>query len=133
MGNVIVIEDNKQNARLVLKLLKHAGHSVELATTGEEGIMAAYEGNPDVVILDMGLPDIDGQTVVSLLRQKPHLQNVPVRAFTAWPEDTAHEMVKAYGFQGIITKPIDTFQFVKQINEYIDSNKSAKVSSNQDD
>ena len=80
-----MIEDNRQNARLVLKLLKHAGHSVELATTGEEGIVAAYEGSPDIVILDMGLPDIDGQTVVSLLRQKPHLKDVPVVAFTAWP------------------------------------------------
>jgi CheY-like chemotaxis protein len=75
---------------------------------------------PDLVLIDLGLPDIDGQTVIALIRQQPSLQHVALIAFTAWPEDTAHNMAKAYGCDGVITKPIDTRAFVNQIQAYLD-------------
>jgi two-component system cell cycle response regulator DivK len=119
MASVIVIEDNQQNARLVAKLLHKAGHQVTLAETGEAGLTSAFEATPDLVLVDLGLPDLDGQTVAALLRQQPSLANVPVIAFTAWPENAAYEMAKAYGCNGVIIKPIDTRTFVAQIEAFL--------------
>ncbi len=119
MSLVIIIEDNQQSARLAAKLLSRAGHEVITAEDGETGLTAVFENQPNLVLVDMGLPDIDGQTVLGLLRQRPDLKNTPLIAFTAWPEDTAHQMAKAYGCDGVITKPIDTRNFAHQVAEYL--------------
>src|SRR5438045_2000797 len=97
MARIIIIEDNAQSGRLVAKLLRRAGHDVTLATTGEEGLTETLNSPPDLLLVDMGLPDIDGQTVIGLMRQQQHLAAVSLIAFTAWPEDTAYAMAAAYG------------------------------------
>ncbi len=119
MASIIIIEDNQQNARLVAKLLRNAGHQVTLAETGEAGLTSAFENTPDLVLVDLGLPDLDGQTVVALLRQQANLATIPVLAFTAWPEDKAHEMATAYGCNGVIIKPIDTRAFVDRVEAFL--------------
>lgn len=119
MSTIIVIEDNPQSARMAEKLLKRAGHTVILAEDGEMGMNAIFSNTPDLLLVDLGLPDIDGQTVVALVRQQSAYQSVPVIAFTAWPEATAMEMAEAYGCNGVITKPIDTRLFISQIEAYL--------------
>lgn len=119
MSLIVVIEDNIHSARLAVKLLRRAGHQVMHAEDGETGLTTVFENQPDLVLIDLGLPDIDGQTVIALMRQQESLVNVPFIAFTAWPEDTAHSMAKAYGCDGVITKPIDTHSFADQVNQYI--------------
>jgi len=116
---IVVIEDNRDNARLVAKLLRPAGHQVLLAEDGETGLMTVFENRPDLVLVDLGLPDIDGQTVVGMIRQQPGLERTPLVACTAWPEETALDMAHAYGCDGVITKPIDTRAFVARINDYL--------------
>lgn len=120
MSLIVVIEDNEQSARMVDKLLRKAGHRVILAEDGETGLGAVFENIPDLILVDLGLPDIDGQTVVGLIRQQSHLNHLPIIAFTAWPNDTAHEMASAYGCDGVITKPIDTRSFVTAIETFIE-------------
>lgn len=124
MTLIVLIEDNEQNARMAAKLLKHAGYQVVVAEDGEVGLTTVFENNPQLVLLDLGLPDIDGQTVVSLIKQQPDLENIPVIAFTAWPEATAHSMAEAYGCDGVITKPINTRTFASQVAAYL--NKAEK-------
>jgi len=119
MSLIVVIEDNPQNARMVEKLLKRAGHEVLIAEDGEIGMSTVFENEPDLVLIDLGLPDIDGQTVVALLKQQESLASIPMIAFTAWPPDTAHSMATAYGCDGVITKPIDTREFANQIESFI--------------
>ena len=119
MALIVVIEDNADNARLAAKLLRHAGHEVIVAEDGEVGLTTVFEHHPDLVLIDLGLPDIDGQTVVGLVRQQPELKSLPLIAFTAWPEDTAYTMARAYGCDGIITKPMNTRTFVQQIADYM--------------
>jgi CheY-like chemotaxis protein len=119
MGLVVMIEDNAQNARLAEKLLRHAGHEVIWADTGEDGLMQVLEHKPDVVLVDLGLPDIDGQTVIAMLRQRLHLDELKIIAFTAWPEERAWQMADAYGCNGVILKPIDTHQFVEQVSMFL--------------
>lgn len=125
MALIVVIEDNAENARLAAKLLRHAGHEVIIAEDGEVGLTTVFEHRPDLVLIDLGLPDIDGQTVVGLVRQQPELKSVPLIAFTAWPEDTAHTMARAYGCDGIITKPMNTRTFAQQIADYMAEKRAA--------
>jgi DNA-binding response OmpR family regulator len=119
MPLVVVVEDEPQSARMAEKLLRNAGFRVILAEDGEGGLTAIFENLPDLVLIDLGLPDIDGQTVVALLRQQADMQATPIIAFTAWPEDTAHSMAQAYGCDGVITKPIDTRRFAGQVSAYL--------------
>ncbi len=119
MSLILLIEDNPQNARLAAKLLTRSGHEVITAEDGEVGLTTVFECHPDLVLVDLGLPDIDGQTVVALIRQQPELNDTLLIAFTAWPEHTAHEMARAYGCDGVITKPIDTRLFADQVAAYL--------------
>lgn len=124
MSRIVVIEDNVQNARMADKLLKRAGYEVIVAEDGETGLTSVYENMPDLILIDLGLPDIDGQTVISLVRQQDNLAQIPIIAFTAWPPDRAHEMAKAYGCDGVITKPINTRSFADDIGAYLEKNTS---------
>ncbi|MBL8162050.1 MAG: response regulator [Anaerolineae bacterium] len=119
MSRIVVIEDNVNNARMVDKLLRHAGHDVSVEEEGESGLAKVIETTPDLVLVDLGLPDVDGQTIVAMIRQYPTLTRTRVIAFTAWPEDRAQEMAKAYGCDGVITKPIDTRLFAQQVAGYL--------------
>ena len=119
MSRVVVIEDNVQNARMAEKLLKRAGHEVLVAYDGETGLETVLEDGADLVLIDLGLPDIDGQTVIAIMRQQPHLTDIPFIAFTAWPEDHARDMATSYGCDGVIVKPINTREFANQIEAFI--------------
>ena len=119
MAKIAVIEDDPQISRMVVKLLSKAGHQVLCFATGEEGLTTALAEPPDLMLIDLGLPDIDGQTVIALLRQQANMAKTPLIAFTAWPQDTAFSMAKAYQCDGVITKPIDTRTFVKQVEAFI--------------
>jgi two-component system, cell cycle response regulator DivK len=119
MSRIVIIEDNVTSARLAVKLLRNAGHSVESAGDGEQGLMKVMELIPDLVLVDLGLPDIDGQTIVAMMRQIPELTKMLIIAFTAWPEEQANEMARAYGCDGVITKPIDTRLFSQQVGHFI--------------
>ncbi len=119
MSRIVVIEDNPSNARLAEKILKHAGHEVVVAEDGETGMAAVLEQFPDLILIDLGLPDIDGQTVIALLRQRPEMKQVKIVAFTAWPEEQAAEMARAYGCDGVISKPLDTRRFPTQVSAYL--------------
>ncbi len=114
-----MIEDNQQNALLIRRILEAQRHQVIHMSEGETGLKAAVEENPDIILVDLGLPDIDGQTLVALLKRMPELQNVPVVAVTAWPEETAREMALAYGCDGFISKPINTRTFPNQIAAFL--------------
>jgi CheY-like chemotaxis protein len=119
MAHILIIEDNYESQRLAVRLLVRSGHNVVIAQDGEMGLTTAFGDRPDLILIDMGLPDLDGQTVVALLRQEPGLSCVPLVAFTAWPESTAHEMARAYGCDGVISKPIDTRQFAAQVEHFL--------------
>lgn len=119
MKTILQIEDNEANRILTERVLERHGYRLLHAADGETGFTMAIEEQPDLILLDMGLPDIDGQTVVSLLRQIPELQNVPIVAITAWPREIAEEMAKRYGCNGCIIKPIDVPHFPAQIAKFL--------------
>ncbi len=121
MKTILQIEDNEANRILIERVLERHGYRLLHAADGETGFTMAVEEQPDLILVDMGLPDIDGQTVVTLLRQIPELKNVPIVAVTAWPREIAEEMAKRYGCNGCIIKPIDVPRFPAQIASFLES------------
>jgi CheY-like chemotaxis protein len=119
MVSIIVIEDEPQSARLAKTVLNRAGFEVIVAEDGEGGITSTLLHIPDLILCDLGLPDMDGQTVVALLRQQPGMAETPIVAFTAWPMDKATEMAEAYGCDGVISKPINTRTFAEEVSAYL--------------
>lgn len=119
MKTILQIEDNFANRRLVERVLEPYPFRLLDAADGQSGIEIALRETPDLILLDMGLPDMDGQTLVSMLRETPALAKVQIIALTAWPEDIASEMASRYGCDGCITKPINVAEFGKQIELYL--------------
>jgi len=119
MKTILIMEDNAHQSRLMRRLLEHAGYVVLEAADGESGLRTAMASIPDLILLDMGLPDLDGQTVVGLLKGSTLLAQTPVVAVTAWPEDYAAEMAKAYGCDGYLSKPISAHLFAEQVSAYL--------------
>ncbi len=101
------------------RVLEARNHQILHADDGESGLQIAVEETPDAILVDLGLPDIDGQTLVALIKRVPELKDIPMIAVTAWPEDTAREMAEAYGCDGFISKPINTRTFPDQIAKFI--------------
>ena len=119
MYTILLIEDSLENTILVERVLEGRGYQMLHAGTGETGIQLAVEEVPDLVLIDIGLPDMDGHTVVTLLRQVEELRDVPMVAVTAWPADIAQEMCERYAYDGVIIKPISVRNFPKQLERYL--------------
>ena len=117
MPKILVIEDIEENAILLEKVLTSRHYEVLWAENGESGLDMASAHFPDLILLDLGLPDIDGQTLVRYLRNVPELKDIPIIVVTAWPEQTAKMMVDAYGCDGYIGKPIDIHHLLKIVQE----------------
>ncbi|MCA9972847.1 MAG: response regulator [Anaerolineales bacterium] len=120
MKTILQIEDNYANRVLIERVLERYDYRLLHASDGETGVSLAIDEKPDLILVDMGLPDIDGQTVVTLLRQIPDLQKTIIVAITAWPRDKAEEMALRYGCDGCIVKPIDVRHFPAQIAELLE-------------
>jgi two-component system cell cycle response regulator DivK len=119
MPNVLVVEDNLDSAQLFQRVLTARGFEVRHAPDAETALQLALESRPDLILLDLGLPDADGQTLAGWLRRLPSLSHIPIVACTAWPEETARQMVSAYGCNGYIRKPINVARFADQIAAFL--------------
>lgn len=116
MARVLHIEDDPNNRRLVQKLLGAAGHEVIEADGGVRGIQLAREIQPDLVLVDINIPDLDGYEVTLRLRGIPALREVPIVAITA---EGDRDSTLAVGCDGFIAKPIDASHFVETISEFL--------------
>ena len=120
MTKILLVEDILDNASLVRKALSGRNYEIIHALDAETGLSLAFEHVPDLILLDLGLPDYDGQTLAGWLRAEPVLDSTPIVAFTAWPEETAKNMVASYGFDGYICKPIiKVSEFIAKIDSYL--------------
>ena len=124
MKTILYIEDTRANQILVERVLESEDYQILQAPDGESGIRLAMSESPDLILIDMGLPDIDGQTVVTLLQRMPDLRNTPIVAITAWPAETAYQTTARYGLAGCILKPIDVRSFPQQIASYLKESPS---------
>ena len=127
MTTILQIEDNLANRVLIERVLAPHGYELIQADTGEGGIQLAIKRRPDLILIDIGLPDFDGHTVLSLLQQISDLAHVPFVAITAWPADKAREICDRYGYDGCITKPIDVKTFPALIHDFLQLKKDELI------
>lgn len=106
MKKILLIEDVEDTVELVQKILTAHGYEFAHAPDAETGLQLALQYLPDLILLDLGLPDYDGQTLAGWIHNERSLLAIPLIAFTAWPVETAKQMVASYGFNGYISKPI---------------------------
>ena len=103
---VLVVEDNADAADIMAELIKRRGHEVQIAHDGETGLSAARAFRPQVILLDIGLPDTDGYAVAQRLREE-HLTGELLIALTGYGEAEDRERAKKAGFDRHLTKPVD--------------------------
>jgi two-component system cell cycle response regulator DivK len=115
---ILLVEDLDDNVTLIRKVLTARGYEVLWANTGDKGLDMATKYPPGLIILDLELPDVDGQTLVRYFRNIPDLNDVPIIVVAAWPEETAREMVTACGCNGYIGKPINIRHLSDTVNQY---------------
>lgn len=116
---VLLIEDNEQNRYLVSFLLEGRGYHVEMAEDGAVGVEMAERLVPDLILLDIQLPTMDGYEVARALRAVPALKAVPIVAVTSYAMQGDRERALAAGCDGYIEKPIDPDTFVAEIERYM--------------
>ncbi|PWR72649.1 response regulator [Methanospirillum lacunae] len=115
---ILVIEDNEQNMYLMHFLLKSKGHIVIEARDGEEGIHLAKEAGPDIILLDIQLPGMDGYEIAQRIRSSPDLVSIPIIAVTSYAMAGDREKAMAAGVNDYIEKPINPVTFLDQIGQY---------------
>jgi len=118
---VLYIEDNEQNYYLVSVLLKTQDYRIAWAQDGREGIEKALQLRPDLILLDIQLPIMDGYEVAHNLRSKPELSKIPIIAVTSYAMAGDREKALEAGCDGYIEKPIDPDTFLAQINKFLPS------------
>jgi two-component system cell cycle response regulator DivK len=119
MSKILIVEDNDKNMKLVRDILRHKGYATLEAVTGREGVHMALEHRPDLILMDIQLPDIDGFQALRLIREQPGLKAIPVLAVTAsvMPED--QHKIASSGFDGFISKPISIKPFMEAVERFL--------------
>jgi len=112
---ILLIEDNEQNRYLATFLLERHGHRVDVAEDGLRGVARAEELDPDLILLDIQLPNMDGYAVAQALRKVEKLQRTPIIAVTSYAMVGDREKALAVGCTGYIEKPIDPETFVQEV------------------
>ena len=124
MARILYIEDIDDNVTLAEKIVTSRGHEFVSAKTAEKGLELAISIQPDLIMLDLGLPDVDGQTLSVWLKNEPVLEAIPIIVLTAWPEEIAKHTVEAYGPDGYLCKPFSLSALVNLIETALQARKS---------
>lgn len=122
---VLVVEDNDLNMKLVRSLLEIAHCKGLEADNAELGLELLRRHRPDLVLMDIELPGMDGLTAVRIIRNDPEFKDIPILALTAYAMNGDEEKAKKAGFNGYITKPIDLKEFLKTLHDFLNRDPKA--------
>ena len=115
MAKVLVVEDHPANMKLAVLLVQKAGHQAISAMDAEEGIAAARREIPDLILMDIQLPGMDGIAATGILRQDPATRDIKILAVTSFAMKGDEEKILASGFDGYIAKPINLDSFMQTV------------------
>ena len=117
--NVLLVEDNEDNLQLVRFLLERDGYTVTAAHNGREGLELARKVLPQLILMDLSLPEIDGWEAAQELKADPRTAHIPLLALTAHTLPGDRKRALSMGFDGYISKPIDVGKFSENISKAI--------------
>jgi two-component system, cell cycle response regulator DivK len=115
---VLVVEDNERNMKLFCHVLEASGYRTLEATTGEQAVQLAIEHGPNLVLMDIQLPDIDGLEALDRVRTDERSASIPVLALTAQAMEGDRERFLAAGFDGYVSKPVNIANFLATVKSY---------------
>jgi two-component system cell cycle response regulator DivK len=120
MSLVLIVEDNEKNMKLARDILQAKGYQTVEAETGEDGVKLAKERKPDLVLMDIQLPGINGIEAFRQIRADAGTKGIPVVALTASVTPTDRSEITAAGFDAFISKPISLKEFVETVKRLVE-------------
>ena len=120
---ILVVEDNELNMKLARDVLQFHGFRTVETVNGEDGVAIAREHHPDLILMDISLPGIDGVEATRQLKGDPSTADIPIVALTASVLQADRARFEEAGFVGLIAKPIDVMAFPKQVLAYCPERK----------
>ena len=123
MSTVLIVEDNDKNMKLARDVLQAKGYQTLEAETGEEGVKLAKENVPDLVLMDIQLPGINGIEAFKQLRADPKTARIPIVALTASVTPTDRSQITAAGFDAFVGKPINLKEFLDTVKRLVEAAK----------
>jgi two-component system, cell cycle response regulator DivK len=118
MKKILIVEDNKDSSEILGLFISRIGHQVIKACNSKEAIAHAEAELPDLIFMDMGLPDLDGVKTTTILRQNPKTSRIPVVALTAWMSALWEEKASRVGITTYLLKPVSPQTLRETIEEY---------------
>jgi two-component system cell cycle response regulator DivK len=118
--SILVVEDNEKNMKLCRDVLQAKGYRTFEATTGQQAVEVAGKNVPDLVLMDIQLPDIDGVEALGRLRSDDRTAPIPVLALTAQAMQGDRERFLAAGFDGYISKPVNVVELIDTVRQHCD-------------
>lgn len=118
-ATILYIEDDRGSQRLVKRVLENHGYNIFIAGEGLEGIAIARQEKPNLILMDINLPTMDGQEITTRLRSLPNFSDIPIVAVTANTSPGSRQQALAAGCTGFLTKPIDVHEFPRQVESFL--------------
>jgi len=116
---ILIVEDNEDSRELVVKVLRNKGYIMVEAVDGEEAIEKVVSERPDLVLLDISIPKLDGYEVAKRLKNREDVKDIPIVAVTAHAMKGDREKIIAAGFEGYISKPVNVRELPEQVRSYL--------------
>ena len=126
MKKILIVEDNEKNMKLVRDILRHQGFETLEAVNGLDGVRLAEQQRPDLVLMDIQLPDIDGIEALGRIRTVASLDTTPVLAVSASVMPDDQQKIISSGFDAFITKPINLKQFLETVQRFLKNGRVAR-------
>jgi two-component system cell cycle response regulator DivK len=119
MKRILVVEDQEDNRRILRDLLTHAGFDMVEAENGEEAIASAQASRPDLILMDIQLPILDGYEATRRLKADPHLKSIPIIVVTSYALSGDEEKARLAGCDDYVAKPFSPRQLLAKIKGYV--------------
>jgi CheY-like chemotaxis protein len=124
---ILVIEDYSDTRELLSSLLRQKGYEVIQAVNGKEGLLTASEKHPDLILMDLALPEMDGVEATRRIHEVPKLSQIPIFAVSAYVTEEVKADVRAAGCMAVFAKPIDFEALLKKIEETLSSRSEPPI------
>ena len=133
MTKILIAEDNAVNRELLRELLEIRGYAVEEACDGEEALRMIERAQPDLLLLDIGMPLLDGFGVVRKIRENPRLASLPIVAVTAYAMQGDREKILNSKFDGYLSKPVNARALAEELERLLGKRENRTVTPNPSD